>query len=52
MQAGQEQLQADVDKLRANVNALLVIGLYSAALALLSFLVLRYGAKIVPGGGT
>lgn len=46
--AGQEQLQKDVDKLRGDVKALLILGAYAAAIALLTFLAVRYGEKMIP----
>lgn len=44
--AAQEQLQGDVDKLRATANALLVIGFYTAAIALLVFLAVRWPKSV------
>lgn len=45
LQAGQEQLQADVERMRSDVKAVLIICLYVAALAMLTFAVAKWGAR-------
>lgn len=42
--AGQEQMQKDVDKLRASTHALLILGVYGIALGFIVYMVARKGS--------
>jgi hypothetical protein len=42
VRAGQEQLQGDVDKIRASLNGLAVMGLYTLSIAVLIFVVIKW----------
>lgn len=47
IRAGQEQLQGDVDKMRAQLSMIAVLVAYAGATALLTFLAVRYGKGVV-----
>lgn len=44
VRAGQEQMQKDVDQLRAGVNAMIVFAAYGVAIGALIWLMLKKGA--------
>lgn len=44
--AGQEQLQKDVDKLRASTNATLIVVCYVLAVSVIVFVSVRYPGKV------
>jgi hypothetical protein len=44
VRAGQEQMQKDVDQVRAGINAMIVFSVYGVAIAVLAFAMIKKGS--------